>query len=137
MLGEVCGGLGEYFNTDPTLIRLLWSVITFLSLGTGIVSCVIAWVVISEKPADVSRPSAKEQPGPPPADKLSEVVEAAFIALECNLSFAYARHSSLGLLVYLAHGLASLAFVTYLNRRCTRPYRASEAQRASLLSLYL
>jgi phage shock protein PspC (stress-responsive transcriptional regulator) len=82
MLGGVCGGLGEYFNTDPTLIRLLWTVLTFLSLGTGIVAYVIAWAIIPEKPADVSRPSVKGQPAPPPpANKLSAVVGAAFMVL--------------------------------------------------------
>ncbi|MFQ6081648.1 MAG: LiaI-LiaF-like domain-containing protein [Candidatus Bathyarchaeia archaeon] len=60
----------------------MWAVITFLSLGTGIVAYVIAWVIIPEKPADVSRPSAKGQPAPPPpTDKSSTVVGAAFIVL--------------------------------------------------------
>ena len=31
----VCGGIAEYFNVDPTLIRLLW-VFLILCAGTGI-----------------------------------------------------------------------------------------------------
>lgn len=43
----VCGGLGEYFNIDPTIIRLL-----FVLLGctmTGIVAYLIAAIIIPER----------------------------------------------------------------------------------------
>ena len=30
-----CGGLGEYFNIDPTIVRLIFVIATFFS-GTGI-----------------------------------------------------------------------------------------------------
>lgn len=43
----VCGGLGEYFNIDPTIIRLL-----FVLLGctaTGIFVYIIAAIVIPEQ----------------------------------------------------------------------------------------
>ncbi len=36
MLLGVCGGIGEYLDVDPTLIRLLWAV--FACTGTGIVA---------------------------------------------------------------------------------------------------
>lgn len=32
----VCGGLGDYFNLDPTVVRLLFIFMTILSVGTGI-----------------------------------------------------------------------------------------------------
>ena len=31
MLAGVCGGIAEYFNVDPTLVRLAWAVITAFS----------------------------------------------------------------------------------------------------------
>lgn len=43
----VCGGIGEYFNIDPTIIRLL-----FVLLGctiTGIVAYLIAAIIIPER----------------------------------------------------------------------------------------
>lgn len=49
MLGGVCGGLAEYFNVDPTIIRLLWVLITFMSFGAGILAYVIAWIIIPER----------------------------------------------------------------------------------------
>jgi phage shock protein C len=32
----ICGGLGEYFNCDPTLVRFAWVVAAFLSAGIAI-----------------------------------------------------------------------------------------------------
>ena len=44
----VCGGIGEYFKIDPTLIRLLWIVISLSSLGLGVIGYFIAAVIIPE-----------------------------------------------------------------------------------------
>lgn len=46
----VCGGMGEYFNIDPTIIRLLW---IFMLLPTalfgGIIAYFIAAAIIPER----------------------------------------------------------------------------------------
>lgn len=49
MLGGVCGGLGKYFDLDPTLVRLLW-VLGFLVTGCFpmFIAYIIAWVIIPE-----------------------------------------------------------------------------------------
>jgi len=53
MLGGVCGGIGEYFNVDPTMIRLLWVCITALTAFVGgIIAYVVCWVIIPEKPEE-------------------------------------------------------------------------------------
>jgi phage shock protein C len=48
-IAGVCGGIAEYSNIDPTIIRLLW---LFLSLiwGTGFFAYIIAWIIIPEEP---------------------------------------------------------------------------------------
>ncbi|MDO9550760.1 MAG: PspC domain-containing protein, partial [Methanoregula sp.] len=51
MLGGVCGGIGEHINVDPTVIRLVWAVLTLLSVGIGIIAYIIAWVIIPEEGA--------------------------------------------------------------------------------------
>ena len=48
MLGGVCGGIAEYFNIDPTLIRLAF-VLFFLADGAGILAYVVGWIIIPEK----------------------------------------------------------------------------------------
>jgi phage shock protein C len=50
MLGGVCGGLGEHFDIDPTIIRLVWVVVTLISLGIGIIVYLAAWVIIPASP---------------------------------------------------------------------------------------
>ena len=37
MLCGVCGGIAEYFDIDPTLVRLVWVIITFMG-GAGILA---------------------------------------------------------------------------------------------------
>lgn len=49
MVAGVCAGIGEYLDMDPTVIRLLWVLLTFMSLGAGILAYVIAWIIIPEK----------------------------------------------------------------------------------------
>lgn len=45
VLGGVCGGLGEVFNIDPTLVRILF-VLAALFGGSGILFYLVLWVVI-------------------------------------------------------------------------------------------
>ena len=49
MLDGVCGGIAEYFDIDPTLVRL--GLILFCALGgSGILAYIIAAIVIPRKP---------------------------------------------------------------------------------------
>ena len=45
MICGVCGGIGEYFNIDPTLVRLAWVLFSFLG-GAGIPAYIIAAIII-------------------------------------------------------------------------------------------
>ena len=44
----VCGGLGEYFNIDPTLIRLVGVLLACLSCRTAVVAYFVAAVIIPD-----------------------------------------------------------------------------------------
>ncbi len=47
----VCGGIGEYFNIDSTLIRLVWVVATlFTALVPGLIAYIIAAAVMPARP---------------------------------------------------------------------------------------
>ncbi|UCF65985.1 MAG: PspC domain-containing protein [bacterium] len=48
ILFGVCGGIGEYFNIDPVIVRLLWILATFASVGLGILVYVILIFVFPE-----------------------------------------------------------------------------------------
>ena len=47
MLCGVCGGIGEYFNLDPTVVRLLWIIFCALG-GCGVLAYIIAAIIIPE-----------------------------------------------------------------------------------------
>ena len=49
MLCGVCGGVGEFFNIDPTLVRLGWVVFCALG-GSGILAYIIAAINIPQNP---------------------------------------------------------------------------------------
>jgi phage shock protein C len=52
MIAGVCAGIGEHLDIDPTVVRLIWAALTLLSLGTGILVYIIAWILIPESPQD-------------------------------------------------------------------------------------
>jgi phage shock protein C len=51
MLAGVCGGLGDYFELDPTLIRL-GMVVMVLAAGAGILAYILAWIIVPMQPWD-------------------------------------------------------------------------------------
>ena len=44
MIDGVCGGIAEYFDIDPTLVRLIWAV--FGATGGGILAYIVAAIII-------------------------------------------------------------------------------------------
>ena len=50
MLAGVCGGIGEYFGIDPTLVRLVWAA-SAVVFGTGVLAYILAAIIIPREPA--------------------------------------------------------------------------------------
>ncbi len=53
MLCGVCSGVAEYFNVDPTLIRLIVVFLCFAGVGTGLIAYIVAAIVMPEKPDQI------------------------------------------------------------------------------------
>lgn len=51
VLTGVCGGIAEYFDVDPTLIRLAW-VVFCAAVGSGILAYILCALFIPQKPID-------------------------------------------------------------------------------------
>ena len=52
MIAGVCGGLAEWLGWDPTLVRVLYVVVSILSAAfPGLLVYVILWIVMPEAPA--------------------------------------------------------------------------------------
>lgn len=49
-IAGVCGGIGEYFDVDPTIIRILW-IVFVLCGGGGLLAYLIALIVIPNDPS--------------------------------------------------------------------------------------
>jgi len=62
-IAGICGGLGELFSIDPTLIRLGF---VFVGLVTAIVpiivTYIVGWIIIPIKPSHI-RPALKAKTG--------------------------------------------------------------------------
>ncbi len=67
VIGGVAGGLGEYLDIDPVLVRILF-VVALLAGGTGLFAYLIAWIIIPEQPREstMTMPSDPAQPAQPP-----------------------------------------------------------------------
>ena len=48
-ISGVCSGIAKYFDTDPTLIRLLWA-FAVLFAGTGVLAYIVCAIVMTEPP---------------------------------------------------------------------------------------
>ena len=46
-IAGVCSGMGEYFDIDPVIIRLLFLIAFFL--GAGLIVYIIVWIIIPVK----------------------------------------------------------------------------------------
>jgi len=65
MIAGICGGLGQYLGTDPTIIRLVFVLLAVL--GPGVIIYLIAWLVVPEEPLvkdEIITVEAEENAGP-------------------------------------------------------------------------
>lgn len=51
MVAGVCAGIAEYFEIDPTLVRLAWVIFTALG-GSGIIAYILCAVLFPQKPEE-------------------------------------------------------------------------------------
>ncbi|CAM3887820.1 PspC domain-containing protein [Alkalicoccus chagannorensis] len=54
-LGGVCGGLGEYFNVDPTVVRIV-SVILLIPFSAAVLLLYAAGIVLMPNDTEVNEP---------------------------------------------------------------------------------
>ena len=49
-LAGVCAGLGKYLNVDPTVIRILWVIISLFGFVPGLIAYIACVLIIPEEP---------------------------------------------------------------------------------------
>jgi phage shock protein C len=55
-LAGVCGGIAQYLDVDPTIVRLIWVALSVVPGGFvgGALAYFLAWIIIPKAPAFVS-----------------------------------------------------------------------------------
>lgn len=59
-IAGVCLGFSEYFDLDVTLVRVVWLIMSFVTI-VGIVSYPIAWIAMPEEPLSLPAPQGATQ----------------------------------------------------------------------------
>ena len=60
-IAGVCAGFAEYFDLDVTLVRVVWLVLLLIPPCLGLLSYLIAWIVMPEEPEMYPVPAGQQQ----------------------------------------------------------------------------
>jgi phage shock protein PspC (stress-responsive transcriptional regulator) len=119
-IGGVCGGLAEYFDIDPLLVRLLFIILVIVA-GGGVLLYLILWIITPEKPASMDplqNRSTVENPGES-HEAPKDSFEAQPKAGPEKHHYGERRHrgSLIGALVLITLGVLFLAdeFIPHIN----------------------
>jgi phage shock protein C len=55
MIAGVCGGLAEYFNIDPVIMRIIFFILLLPGGLPGLLPYIVLWIIVPEKPLDSSQ----------------------------------------------------------------------------------
>lgn len=86
MISGVCGGLAEYFDVDPTIIRIAFVVLTLISGGFGLIAYIILALVVPLEDSKATEPkeAIKENVAEikETANKIGQEIRSTFAAKE-------------------------------------------------------
>jgi phage shock protein C len=96
MIAGVCGGLGEYLDIDPVIVRIIFVLLAFAG-GAGVIGYIIAWIIIPEAPAGTADAQGSTQAAPATpeeneaAKREKRALFAGFILIALGLIFLFSR----------------------------------------------
>jgi phage shock protein C len=67
VLGGVAGGVADYFDMDPSIVRVVWAVLALVTGGIFLVLYIVMWIVVPEGPGAATVARAAAEPGSEPA----------------------------------------------------------------------
>ena len=86
MVGGVCGGLAEYFDIDPVIVRLIF-VLAVIFGGSGILAYIILWIIIPEKPYIITPFNPTQQTPNPTGENSAEEKKSENNQFNMNFQF--------------------------------------------------
>ncbi len=81
MIAGVASGVANYFNLDPTIVRVLWAAAILLG-GFGVIVYIIMWIVMPEAGATPTAEAPAETRAPPAEEAADSGTEHAEPASE-------------------------------------------------------
>jgi phage shock protein PspC (stress-responsive transcriptional regulator) len=70
VLGGVAGGVAEYLDVDPSIVRIIWAILGIVTGGLFVLLYIVMWIVVPESPyaGPVGAPPPAPAMGTPPPD---------------------------------------------------------------------
>ncbi len=53
-IAGVCAGVANYLDVDVTVVRLVWLILTFCPPTVGLISYIVAWIVMPKEPERIT-----------------------------------------------------------------------------------
>lgn len=119
VIGGVCAGIGEYFEIDPTIVRIIW--LTSIFAGIGVIAYIIAWIIIPEQPVELNTSSysydaQKTKTQNFDSEKSKRILGIALIVIGCIFLFKeFFRWFDFDLLIPV--GIIAIGIFILLNAR--------------------
>lgn len=66
ILGGVAGGVADYLEVDPSIVRIVWAVLALLTGGLFLVLYIVMWIVVPMDPTTSTGPVPGAAPGAAP-----------------------------------------------------------------------
>ena len=63
VLGGVAGGVAEYLDVDPSIVRIIWAILALVTGGLFLVLYIVMWIVVPEGPSAATVARAASEPG--------------------------------------------------------------------------
>jgi phage shock protein PspC (stress-responsive transcriptional regulator) len=121
MVGGVCRGLGEYFDVDPVVFRVLLAVLAFFG-GTGLAAYAIAWLLIPDEGSPTTKVETwlRGRRGGRRRDALIVVIALIALALFAN-GYVFANRFGDAILVVALVLVVAAATGQIFGSRTARP----------------
>ncbi len=65
VIGGVAGGVAEYLDLDPSIVRVVWALLALLTGGVFFLLYIVMWIVVPVNPEAGGEPGAAGSPGAP------------------------------------------------------------------------
>ncbi len=66
MIAGVAGGVAEHLDADPSIIRIVWALLIFLTGGLALLVYIVMAIVVPERPLGMATPDPGATTGPSP-----------------------------------------------------------------------